>query len=145
MKNRKISTTWEIGYFEFPELLFATAEDGTVYFDATDYIRKKRREKKESLVDFQTDFAFWIRAVGEAYGIEVEEMTARDEKSGHTLMEEALSLLFIAWLDPGFAVYMLERMSEMLLRGFVLSDTSLVAMAGERLSNSDLKLIIEKR
>ena len=58
--------------------------------------------------------------------------------NGHQLIDYALALLFVAYIDPAFGVYMMERMSDMLLRGIVLSDTFLILMAKDRLSKEQL-------
>jgi hypothetical protein len=92
----------------------------------------------ENIKGFQSGFSFWIKALGEAYSLPEDEMTVRDEASGDVLMEESLALLFVAYLDAGFAVYMLERISEMLTGGIVLSDTALLSMARARLTGEDL-------
>jgi hypothetical protein len=87
---------------------------------------------------FKIEFGFWIRALCEAYSLSERELFIQDKATGDMLAEESLSLLFIACIDSGFAVYMLERMSEMLLNGMVLSDTALVSLAKERLTKEDL-------
>ena len=80
----------------------------------------------------------WRNAVREAYSIQAEDMAVTDEATWHLLIEESLALLFVAYIDPEFAVYMLERISEMLLRGITLSDTRLLMLASERLSKDQL-------
>jgi hypothetical protein len=132
MKDKKVTPCREVKYGEFPELLFGIGANGMVYFNATDYIRRKGEVSPRVMSDFQSGFAFWIKALGSAYSLSPEEMFIRDEESGDILMEESLALLFVACLDPEFAVYMLERISEMLINGIVLSDTALRNMARER-------------
>jgi hypothetical protein len=138
MENKKTTVCREIRYREFPEMLFGEVERGAAYFNADRYIREKGDAAIHSVEKFRAEFGFWIRAVSEAYGLNAEELFIRDKATGDMLAEESLSLLFIAYIDSGFAVYMLERMSEMLLNGMVLSDTALVSMAKERLSKEDL-------
>jgi hypothetical protein len=137
MKHKNVSHCNEIKYREF-QLLFGTANDDRVYFDASRYISEKGNPEIHSVEDFQSQFGFWIKALSETYELPVEDLFVQDETTGNLLMEESLALLFVAYLDSGFAVYMLERLSEMLITGIVLSDTALVAMARERLTKEDL-------
>jgi hypothetical protein len=142
MKNEKLSACLDIRYREFPEMLFGASEKGSLYFDAGKYLLKKGDENIHSVEDFKTGFNPWIKAVCEAYNLTMEELFIRDE-TGSWFLEESLSLLFIAYLDSGFAVYILERISEMLITGIVLSDTTLMMMTRERLSKDDLIQIIQ--
>lgn len=128
----------DVKYGEFPDLLFGKSDDGLVYFDATHYILKKGDVRKHNIKSFEIGFMHWKNAVRDAYSIQAEDMTVTDEATGHLLIEESLALLFVAYIDPEFAVYMLERISEMLLRGITLSDTRLLMLASERLSKDQL-------
>jgi hypothetical protein len=132
MKNKKTPLCMEIKYMEFPGLLFGKQDSGAVYFNATDYIRREGDASLHTVKGFQNNFAFWIKTLGEAYSLTADEMIMQDEETGDVLMEESLSLLFVAYLDPGFAVHILERICEMLLTGIVLSDTALLNIARER-------------
>lgn len=128
----------DVKYGEFPDLLFGKSGDGLVYFDATHYILQKGDVRKHNVKSFEIGFMHWRNAARDAYSIPVEDMTVIDEVTGHLLIEESLALLFVAYIDPEFAVYMLERISEMLLRGITLSDTRLLMLASERLSKDQL-------
>lgn len=124
---------YEIRYQEFPELLFTVRGDGCEYFDATLYIKNKGDPNIHSLQGFKTAFSFWINTVQDTYSLSEKELFII-APNGHQLIDYALALLFVTYIDPGFGVYMMERMSDMLLRGVVLSDTCLLLMAKDRLS-----------
>ena len=124
---------YEIRYQEFPELLFTVRGEGCEYFDATLYIKNKGDPNIHSVEEFKAAFPFWINATIEAYSLSGKELFII-APNGHHLIDYALALLFVTYIDPGFGVYMLERMSDMLLRGVVLSDTCLLLMAKDRLS-----------
>ncbi|GAB6013306.1 hypothetical protein [Viscerimonas tarda] len=128
----------EIRYREFPGMLFGLSGKGMLYFDAGRYLREKGNTQIHSIENFRSQFGFWIRAVQEAFDLREEDLLVRDEAADNWYMEESLSLLFAAYLDPGFAVHLLERMSEMLLTGMALSDTALLRIAGERITKEDL-------
>ena len=138
MKTKKIPSCNQIRYREFPELLFGLSADGVEYFDATHYIRKKGNVKTHTVEEFETEFVRWIKPVTESYSIPSQDVIVREEDSEHLMIEESLALLFMAYLDPEFGVYMLERMSEMLIAGIVLSDTTLIVMTKNRFTNSDI-------
>lgn len=134
----KIASCKNIKYGEFPDLLFGKSDDGLVYFDATHFIQQKGDARKHNIKSFEIGFIHWKNAVCDAYSIPMEDMTIKDEATGHLLIEESLALLFVAYIDPEFSVHMLERISEMLLRGITLSDTQLLMLASERLSKDQL-------
>jgi hypothetical protein len=143
MKIKKISPCQEVRYREFPEMLFGVSDNGIRYFDASRYLLEKGNEETHSVENFKARFKFWIETASEVYNLPVEELFVRDETTGNRLIEESLSLLFAAYLDSGFAMYLLERISEMLITGIVLSDTTLMVMARDRLSKDDLIQIIQ--
>lgn len=124
---------YEIRYREFPELLFTTRGDGCEYFDAFLYIKNKGDPNVHSVSGFRIAFAFWIKAVRDAYSLSDEDIFIT-APNGHQLIDYALALLFVAYVDPAFGVHIMERMSDMLLSGIVLSDTCLLLMAKDRLS-----------
>jgi hypothetical protein len=138
MQKGKLSFCREIRYLEFPDMLFGSDEKKILYFDADRYITAKGDPAIHSVEDFKSKFDFWLKAISETYRLSPADLFAVDKASGNRLMEESLSLLFIAYLDPCFAAYMLERISEMLVTGIALSDTSLLRMANERGIKEDL-------
>ena len=119
-------------------MLFGENKNNRLYFDAGRYLQSKGDGKLHSVEDFKFRFDFWIKAVCQACRLSENDLFILDEATGSPLMEDSLSLLFIAYLDSDFAVYMLERISEMLIRGVVLSDTALIGMANERMTKEDL-------
>ncbi|MFR9545667.1 MAG: hypothetical protein SNJ29_08840 [Rikenellaceae bacterium] len=130
--NCKIVTSYSVKYIEFPELLFASDTKGNLYFDATLYIEQKGDINCHSPADFARKFAFWIESAKRAY--DVEYMVVTDDAIGHTLFDESMALLFVCYIDPPFSIYILERMSEMLINGLVLSDSYISQVASERLN-----------
>ena len=128
---------YEIRYREFPELLFTVRGDGCEYFDAYLYIKNKGDPDIHSIQGFRAAFAHWIDAVRDAYSLSDENIFIT-AANGHQLIDYALALPFVAYIDPAFGVYMIERISDMLLRGVVLSDTFLLLMAKDRLTKEQL-------
>lgn len=127
-----LRTSFSLRYLEFPELLFASDSENRLYFDATLYIAQKGDLLKHSPTDFASKFASWLDAISKSYEIDENSLFVTDDATGHILMEESLALLFIVYIDPEFGVHILERISEMLLNGFVLSDSRLSLIAGDR-------------
>lgn len=141
----KTVTPFSVRYMEFPELLFGTSENGTVYFDATLYIELKGNNHKNSPIDFARKFSFWFETVKQVYELQDGELIITDEMTEHILIDESLALLFVAYVDPDFAVYMLERVSELLLDGVVLSDTHIAQLIRNRLTKDFLTKLIEEQ
>ncbi|CAL9784793.1 DUF1367 domain-containing protein [Bacteroides fragilis] len=135
----------QIRYKEFPELLFGTSRDGDgpYYFDATHFIRARGNGQRHNVREFRLAFHHWIEALSGAYGIDTEDLVVRDEASGHLLIDECLALLFVVYIEPSFGAYMLERLSEMLIDGFSVSDTWLAKAAGLRFTREELTQILE--
>ncbi|MFR9542985.1 MAG: hypothetical protein SNH27_13120 [Rikenellaceae bacterium] len=132
--NCKIVTSFIAKYSEFPELLFASDNSENLYFDATLYIKRKGDVAQHSPVDFANKFKFWVDSAQRIYEIDNQSVMVTDDATGHILIDESLALLFVCYIDPQFSIYIVERISEMLLNGFVLSDTSIAQMASDRLN-----------
>ncbi len=139
----RTKSPFTVKYMEFPELLFGTSEKGVSYFDATTYLAEKGDGNKHSVIDFARKFAFWFESVKAVYEIADFELMTTDEVTGHILIDESLALLFVAYVDPNFGVYMMERMSELLLDGVTLSDTRIVQTIRNRLTKEELLKLIE--
>ena len=128
-----------IRYREFPELLFGESPNsGSTYFDATHFIRSRGDERRHNVKEFRIAFHHWITTLTNMYDIEKEALVIRDETSGHLLIDECLALLFVVYVDPDFGVYILERVSEILIDGFSVSDSWLVMAAGNRFTIEEL-------
>lgn len=128
-----------IRYREFPELLFGESPNsGSTYFDATHFIRSRGDERRHNVKEFRIAFHHWITTLTNMYDIEKEALVIRDETSGHLLIDECLALLFVVYVDPDFGVYILERVSELLIDGFSVSDSWLVMAAGNRFTFEEL-------
>ena len=128
-----------IRYREFPELLFGESPNsGSTYFDATHFIRSRGDEHRHNVKEFRIAFQHWITTLTNMYSIEKEALIICDETSGHLLIDECLALLFVVYVDPDFGVYILERVSEILIDGFSVSDSWLVMAAGNRFTIEEL-------
>ena len=128
-----------IRYREFPELLFGESPNsGSTYFDATHFIRSRGDEHRHNVKEFRIAFQHWITTLTNMYSIEKEALVICDETSGHLLIDECLALLFVVYVDPDFGVYILERVSELLIDGFSVSDSWLVMAAGNRFTIEEL-------
>lgn len=132
----------EIKFREFPNLLFGKLNDETYYFDATAYIEKSGRQDK-NIDDFKAAFGYFIDAVCDVYSLTYEQIFITLHE--HVLIDETLALAFIAYIDREFAIYMLERVAEMLIDGVVLSDTYLISNAGNRFSRDQLLQLITRK
>lgn len=134
-----------VRYNEFPDLLFGTTANGQEYFDATHFIMKKGDTQKHNVRQFEMLFLHWKKALCEAYDILLEDVVVVDKEQSHVLIDEAFALLFVSYVDPMFGVYMLERMSEMLINGLVLSDTNILMMSRSRLTKEQLSNLTNEK
>lgn len=141
----KTVTPFRVQFGEFPELLFGESVNGTVYFDASLYIELKGDDTKHSPIDFARKFSFWFESLQTYYEIPDGEIMTTDETTGHVLIDECLALLFVTYIDPAFGGYMVERVSELLLDGVVISDTRILAMVRNRLSKESLTNLIQEK
>lgn len=141
----KIITPFTVKYREFPELIFGTTANGTNYFDATLYIEHKGNINIHSPVDFIRKFSFWFDSFKIAYEMSDNELIATDEMTGHVLIDESMALLFMAYIDPQFGAYMIDRVSEMLLNGTVLSDSHILHIIRDRLTKETLSNLIKEK
>ena len=143
--RRKIRTPFTAKYREFPELVFGDTINGTTYFDATLYIEHKGNVNIHSPVDFIRKFSFWFENFKIIYEISDNDLIITDEATEHVLIDESLALLFIAYIDPSFGAYMIDRVSEMFLNGFVLSDSNILQIIRNRLTNETLSNLIKEK
>lgn len=141
MKAVAINCT-DVKYREFPELLFGSSIDGTRYFDATQYINSKGNPKEHKLSSFETQFNFFKNAVQRAYELDSENIIVLSQTTGNILIDESLALLFVAFIDPDFSVYLLERLDELFTNGIVLSDSAIVEQASNRFSKDQLQKLL---
>lgn len=123
---------------EFPELLFGTDPNGRTYFDITHFLKTRKMETEYHLPKFSTAFAFWIDLLSKIYGTPREELFVTDPGTKHTMAEESLALPFLVYIDPAFGIYLLESMTQMLLEGFVCSDTYLLMQMRNRFTPEEL-------
>lgn len=127
-----------VRFGELPDLLFGKSDDGAEYFDATHFIKAAGDIRKHDVKSFEIGFTHWKGAVCRAYDISLEDLIITDEVTGHILIDESLALLFAAYIDPEFGVYLIERMAEMLTNGIVLSDTRILVSIRQRFSKEEL-------
>lgn len=128
-----------VRFGEFPDLLFGKSQENQViYFNATHYIREKGNPKIHNIKDFQISFQHWFSAAKQAYSIKQEDIIICDEATGEILIDECLALPFLAYIDPEFGIYIMERISDMLLNGIVCSDTWLLQAVRRRFTIEEL-------
>lgn len=139
MESRVIRLYNTVKYQEFPELIFGESEEGYQYFNASQYIIKKGDIKRHTVKEFRFAFSIWSDAICKTYDINPDYLIIKDTDTGHVFIEESMALLFIAYIDAYFGVYILERMNELFLSGFTLSDTALLYLTKERFNEDVLK------
>lgn len=144
MKSKKINTEYFSKFPEFDNLNFGTADDGSVYFDATNYLISKGDVKKHSIKEFELLFHFWKHNICDYYEIDKDDIIIRDENTDHIFIEEAMVFPFIMYIDPFFIIYILERTNELFMNGFTISDTVLYILAKDRLNTEVLNQLLNE-
>lgn len=130
----------EQAFPEFTDMLFGKSSDGTNFFDATHYLQKRKSTLTPD--EFFRSLAVPIEALVDSYEIPESSVHAINEQ-GHHLIDGNLIYLFISFVEPSFWTYMFDRIHEMFSNGFCISDTYILGMAKERLSNEALMSIMD--
>lgn len=141
MENR--FSGFSIKFGEFPELLFTVSSDYSEYFDATGFIKSKGCMESRNVDGFMRTCKPWIDAFCQTYSLTLDKITIV-APSGHILIDSSLALLFVSYIDPEFGVYTYEKMADLLISGIILSDTTLMLMAKDRLSKAELLKLLEQ-
>lgn len=130
-----LSHNTEIRFNEFPDLLFSKSSDGVYYFDATTFISRSGIQNK-SVEGFKITFAYFIEAATSVYSLVAEKIFIIQNE--HILIDETLALAFLAYMDSEFAIYMCERVADMLVMGVVLSDAYILSIVSDRFRKDQL-------
>lgn len=97
-----------------------------MYADATQYLQKRGLAQSHSVEEFRSKFAPWISAMQKAFEIEADELFLCNQDDGHELIDEMLSILFIAYTNEYYCAGLVERMFEMEVCGVAISDSRLL-------------------
>ena len=130
----------EHAFSEFPELLYGSASDGTIYFDATLYLQNKNK----TIYDFWDEYQSPVKSLLSVNSIPLENAFVLNQDD-HVLIMFDLVYLFLCFVEPEFVSYVCDRINELFVSGFCISDTCLLRATSERLSNEILKNIINER
>lgn len=127
---------------EFPEMAFgAIDDDGKSYFDATSYLHYIHKSDL-SIEEFFNSYNAPISAMVKAYELDHDELCIAD-KDGRYLIDSSLCYIFIAFTNPDFWAYMMDRINDMFHHGFCISDTFLHGFARQRLPKEVLQAMID--
>lgn len=134
---------FKIKYGEFPDLLFTVSNDENEYCDVTSFMEERKCTNSHSVEGFMKVCKPWINAFCKAYSLDVDKLILI-APNNHILIDSSLALLFVSYIDTEFSVYVYERMADLLVSGIILSDTTLMLMAKDRLSKEVLLNLIDK-
>ncbi len=141
LKNINYTCTEQV-LTEFPELLIGNASDeGITYFDATIY-HIKAGLKDYPVEDFFKYYFHPIGALVNMYGLDRENVVVRNQ-DGHILIDTSLVYLFLSYVRPDFLAFCCDRIDELMLHGFSISDTYLYRHANNRLTPELAKKLYE--
>ena len=120
---------------EFPMLKFTTSQNGVTYFDATGYLSATNRQETED--QFFTACKRQIESLATMNNIPDNAVCAFNQ-DGHILIEGHFVYLFISFLEPSFLAYVMDRINDLFMNGFTVSDTYLYTVARQRFSQETL-------
>lgn len=116
---------------EFPDMLFGKSSEGTVFFDATEYLQKQHSSL--AVDQFFQQYEQAITALAESYNLDKRDIHLVNP-GGHHLIDGNFIYLFIAFVEPSFWAYMFDRIHEVFSNGICLSDSFILQSAKERLN-----------
>lgn len=128
-------TCSEQAFSEFPELLFGTSSDYGTFFDATSYIQTTTPGL--DLANFFADFRVQIGLICKSNHIDADGI-AKLNQQGHVLIEINFLYLFISFVKPDFLAYICDRIHELFMTGYCVSETQIARLAKYRLSKEVL-------
>lgn len=127
-------TCTELGFPEFPNLLFGTIEGDATYIDVTKHLKDHQGLNVQS---FLNAYEAPIQALVRANNIDPEKVCVLNHE-GHILIEGSLVYLFLSYTNPEFLAWVFDRMDELFATGFCVSDSYLLATARRRLPDDVL-------
>lgn len=131
----------EQAFPEFPDLLFGKATDGTMYFDATSYLQKK---SDKNIDGFVQEYGPQIISVLAFNQLDTDDAFITNQK-GDILIVPELVYIFLCYAEENFLGYINDRIHEMFVNGFCVSDAYLARTSSDRLSYETLKTMADEK
>lgn len=136
----KMKEEGKVLFSEIPGMKFY-GEGNEMSFDATAFIAES--QSKKTVTDYFANNVLVLKAYADGLGIEVNQLrTVTDD--GNEMLSHVLALDFACFVVPVLRMYMYERLREVFLDGFSVSDRYLVSQV-ERLPSEFLKNLLEAR
>lgn len=117
---------------EFPALMWGTRPDGTAFFDATAYLASLNNPSF-TVEDFRARYGRQIEAIAQVHSLAPDDLFCTN-REGHHLINGHLCCPFLSDIDPQFCAYCYDSIYNLFVNGFVLSDSTILHMALERLT-----------
>ncbi len=131
----------EVGIADLPALKFGYLEDGTLVFNASEYLRQNGKDDDYRI--FSRGMRFWIEQMSKGYGISTASMFFANP-DGSQLYHEILVYLFLMYLDPSIVMYFNNLIDDVMTNGMAFSDSFILELATTRLPENILKPTILK-
>lgn len=120
----------EVGIPDLPALRFGHLEDGTLVFNASEYL--KQNGKELDYREFSRAMRFWIEQMAKGYGISTANIFFANP-DGSELYHEILVYLFMMYLDPAIIMYFNNMIDDLMTNGMAFSDSFILELATTRL------------
>lgn len=126
-----------VGIPDIPTLKFGNLEDGTLVFNASDYLRQNGKDGDYR--EFSRGMRFWIEQMAKGYGISTASMFFANP-DGTELYHEILVYLFLMYLDPAIMMYFNTMIDDLMTNGIAFSDTFIIELASTRLPDDIVQI-----
>jgi len=126
----------EVGIPDLPALKFGHLEDGTLVFNASEYISQNDVDVDYRI--FSRAMRFWIEQIAKGYGISTASMFFANP-DGTELYHETLTYIFLMYIDPGMVSYFNDIIDDVMTNGMAFSDSFVMELASTRLPEDLIK------
>ncbi|MGL5690339.1 MAG: hypothetical protein ACRDD8_05890 [Bacteroidales bacterium] len=117
-------------YHEIPDLMYGMVDNKGVV-DVTSFLESRNNSSK-NLSGFKKSNAEIIGLYAERLGCSVDELFIK--KAGKVYMHDHLGLALVCYVEPSLSCYLHDRLHELLMNGFSVSDRFISMAAKTRLS-----------
>ena len=128
----------EVGIPDLPALRFGHLEDGTLVFNASEYL--KQNGKELDYREFSRAMRFWIEQMAKGYGISTANIFFANP-DGSELYHETMVYIFLMYINPDMVSYFNDLIDDVMTNGIAFSDSFIMELASTRLPEEMLKTI----
>lgn len=130
----------EVGIPDLPDLKFGHLEDGTLVFNASEYLIKNNKENDYRT--FSRAMRFWVEQMAKGYGISTASLFFANP-DGTELYHETMTYLFLMYINPDMISYFNDLIDDVMTNGIAFSDSFIMELASTRLPDEMLRTMAQ--